>query len=563
MLLSLHIRDFTLIDQLSVEFGHGLTVLTGETGAGKSILVDAIALLLGDKGSTDLIRHGAEQADLSAELLLPDDHPARAWLAEHELDADDACLLRRILQRNGRSRAFINGQVVTTALLRELGELLVDILGQHAHQSLLRPERQLFLLDRFAQLARPRQEIAQAYQAWRSSVQHWDALQAAKTRRGEEEDWLRFQLTELEDADLQRGEWESLRQEQTLLGAVEQLQQHVNTALEALYDADGAVVAQLAGAQRELAGASQRDQRLAPAAELVSSALIQVEEAAAALRHYADSVQADPLRLEAIANRLVLLQGLQRKHHCDADALLERRDTLRAELALLSDAGAELDAAATAVQARAAAYRRQAEALSAARQACSAALAEAIAAQVRQLGMAHAQVELRLESMPAEGGHWRETGWDSAEIWIAANPGHPPQPLAKVASGGELSRIGLALQVILSSPERIDTLIFDEVDVGIGGAVAETVGRLLRQLGGRQQVLCVTHLPQVAAQGHQHLQVEKEVRGDATYSSVHPLTGAERLTEIARMLGGVTITDQVKNAAAEMLARAAQPGPPW
>ncbi|MHB0887737.1 DNA repair protein RecN [Acidithiobacillus sp.] len=563
MLLSLHIRDFTLIDQLSIEFGHGLTVLTGETGAGKSILVDAIALLLGDKGSADLIRHGAEQADLSAELLLTEGHPARAWLAEHELDADENCLLRRILQRNGRSRAFINGQVVTTALLRELGEFLVDILGQHAHQSLLRPERQLFLLDRFARLARPREESARAYQAWRSSVHHRDALEAAKTRRGEEEDWLRFQLDELEDADLQRGEWESLRQEQALLGAVEQLQQHVNGALEALYESDGAVVAQLAGAQRELASARQRDQRLAASEELVNSALIQVEEAAAALRHYVDSLQADPLRLETIANRLVLLQGLQRKHHCDADALLDRRDTLRAELALLGEAGAELDAAAAAVQARAAAYRRQAEALSAARQAHSAALAEAIAAQVRQLGMAHAQVELRLESAPAEEGHWRETGWDSAEIWIAANPGHPPQPLAKVASGGELSRIGLALQVILSSPERIDTLIFDEVDVGIGGAVAETVGRLLRQLGSRQQVLCVTHLPQVAAQGHHHLQVEKEVRGDATYSRVRPLSTAERLAEIARMLGGVTITDQVRNAAAEMLARAAAAGTPW
>ncbi|MHB1320373.1 MAG: DNA repair protein RecN [Acidithiobacillus ferrivorans] len=554
MLLNLQVRDFALIDAISVDFAVGLTVLTGETGAGKSILVDAIALLLGDKGHAEDIRHGAEQAEISAEYGLSPEHPARQWLREQEIADEDICLLRRIIQRNGRSRAFINGRSVTNGQLKEFGETLVELLGQHAHQSLLQPERQLFLLDRFAGLETALSTVADRYRQWRQAAQRCAALQEQQGKQHEQEDWQRFLLTELEAADLQADEWENLRSEEQRLGAVEKLRENILAALARLDGEDTAAGRSLAEAQRHVSAARAHDPRLADCDELLNSALIQTEEAITSLRVYATDLEADPERLESIAQRLQLLQDLQRKHHCDIAGLLTKLATLRQELL----AGEDLDATRSAAehelaQARAA-YVEDCAILSSARRQQQDALAQAVVAQIQQLGMPHAAIELRLDSHPEAEKQWRDTGWDQVEIWITANPGHPAQPLAKVASGGELSRIGLALQVILAAPERIDTLIFDEVDVGIGGAVAERVGRLLRRLGARQQVLCVTHLAQVAAQGHQHLRVEKQVMNGQTLSAVRTLNRTERQQEIARMLGGIEISDAVTQAAAALLA---------
>ncbi|MHB1479624.1 MAG: DNA repair protein RecN [Acidithiobacillus ferrooxidans] len=556
MLLNLQVRDFALIDAVSIDFAAGLTVLTGETGAGKSILVDAIALLLGDKGHAEDIRHGAEQAEISAEFGLSPEHPARRWLREQEIEDEDVCLLRRIIQRNGRSRAFINGCSVTNGQLREFGETLVELLGQHAHQSLLQPERQLFLLDRFAGLETTLSAVADRYRQWRQATQRCAALQEQQGRQHEQEDWQRFLLTELEAADLQADEWENLRAEEQRLGAVEKLREDVLAALARLDGEDSAASRAIAEAQRHVHAARAHDSRLTDCDELLNSAMIQTEEAITGLRAYATDLEADPERLESIAQRLQLLQDLQRKHHCDMAGLLAKRESLRRELLSSED----LDAARRAaerelVQARAA-YVEDCAVLSDARQRQQDALAQAIIAQIQQLGMPHAAIELRLYSHPEAEKQWRDTGWDQVEIWITANPGHPAQPLARVASGGELSRIGLALQVILAAPERIDTLIFDEVDVGIGGAVAERVGRLLRRLGARQQVLCVTHLAQVAAQGHQHLRVEKQVVDGQTLSKVRTLGDTDRRQEIARMLGGIEINDAVTQAAAALLAGA-------
>ena len=556
MLLNLQVRDFALIDAVSIDFAAGLTVLTGETGAGKSILVDAIALLLGDKGHAEDIRHGAEQAEISAEFGLSPEHPARRWLREQEIEDEDVCLLRRIIQRNGRSRAFINGRSVTNGQLKEFGETLVELLGQHAHQSLLQPERQLFLLDRFAGLESTLSTVADRYRQWRQAAQRCAALQEQQGRQHEQEDWQRFLLAELEAADLQTDEWEDLRAEEQRLGAVDKLRENILTALARLDGEDTAAGRSLAEAQRHVSAARAHDPRLAECDELLNSALIQTEEAITGLRAYATDLEADPERLESIAQRLQLLQDLQRKHHCDITGLLAKLSALRQELLVSEDLDAMRSAAEHELAQARAAYVEGCAALSGTRQQQQDALAQAVVAQIQQLGMPHAAIELRLNSHPEAEKQWRDTGWDQVEIWITANPGHPAQPLAKVASGGELSRIGLALQVILAAPERIDTLIFDEVDVGIGGAVAERVGRLLRRLGVRQQVLCVTHLAQVAAQGHQHLRVEKQVMNGQTLSAVRALNHTERQQEIARMLGGIEISDAVTQAAAALLAGA-------
>lgn len=553
MLLSLQVRDFALIDRISVDFNHGLTVLTGETGAGKSILVDAIALLLGDKGHAESIRHGAEQAEISAEYSLSPDHPARQWLREQEIDSDDTCLLRRVIQRNGRSRAFINGCSVTNTQLREFGENLIELLGQHEHQKLLQPDRQIALLDRFAALESLRTSVAEHYHSWRQAAQHCQTLQEQQGRQSEQEDWQRFLLQELDAAELQEDEWETLRAEEQRLGAVEKLREHLGTALQRLDGEEQSASRALAEAQRHVNTARLHDPQLSETEELLNTALIQTEEALANLGAYLTALEADPERLANIAQRLQQLQDLQRKHHCDMAGLIAKREALRQELQSSEDLDSARQAAEQRLNATRIAYKEQCQQLSHARRDQRENLAQAVVTQIQQLGMPHASVALHLDSHPDDEKHWRENGWDGVEIWITANPGHPAQPLAKVASGGELSRISLALQVILAAPERVDTLIFDEVDVGIGGAVAERVGRLLRRLGSRQQVLCVTHLAQVAAQGHQHLRVEKQVQDGQTLSAIRTLNPAERQQEIARMLGGIEISAAVSEAAAALL----------
>ncbi len=555
MLLSLQVRNFALIDSVSIDLEPGLTVLTGETGAGKSLLVDAIALLLGDKGHADSIRHGAEQAEISAEYALDPEHEARQWLREQDMDsAEGICVLRRVIQRNGRSRAFINGCSVTLTQLRELGEHLIELLGQHEHQKLLHPDRQLALLDRFAGSTEILDQVADSHQQWRQQARRCEDLRTQQIHQNEQADWQRFQLQELEAAALQEEEWDSLRSEEQRLGAVEKLREHVQAALDRLEGEACPASRALAEAQRHLSVASQHDQYLQENAELLNGALIQTEESIASLHAYLADLEADPERLESIARRLQQLQDLQRKYHCDLAGLIDKRNTLRQALQGSEDLESQLRSAEEALLQAKTAYIAHSRALSTARQGQQQALAAAVAEQIRQLGMPHAEVELRLQSHPEDEKIWRSHGWDQAEIWITANPGHPAQPLAKVASGGELSRISLALQVILAAPERMDTLIFDEVDVGIGGAVAERVGRLLRRLGTRQQVLCVTHLAQVAAQGHQHLHIEKQIIDGQTLSNIQRLPESQRQLEIARMLGGIDLNAAVREAAATLLA---------
>ena len=557
MLTRLEIRNFALIEALELELAPGMTVVTGETGAGKSIVVDAIAQILGDKASADLVRFGAEQAEIAASFSLTDAAPARQWLRDQGLDDDDGegCIVRRLIPRQGRSRAFINGRQVAGNQLRELGEYLIELLGQNAQQGLLRPERQRALLDRFAHLEAELDELARRQQRWRAAQAALERYRSERERSGAEREWRRFVLEELERVGLRAGEWEELSSEARRLGAVEQLREAVAMTLSCLED-EGGALGLLGEAQRVLAGACQKDAALADSAALVDSAEIQVQEACHALRAYHEHLEADPARLEQIGHRLQVLQDLQRKHQRDMAGLLSLLEELRAELGDAEQDAERLHRLQAEADQSEDSYREQAKGVSAARGAAAPRLAQAIAAEIRDLGMPHATVKVDVQSYPDDPRHWQGTGWDQVELHFSANPGHPLQALARVASGGELARIGLALQVILAQPEQVDTLIFDEVDVGVGGAVAERIGRLLRRLGKAQQVLCVTHLPQVAAQAHHQLLVEKVVTGEATHSRIRVLDTQGRRDEVARMLGGIELDDSIHRAAQRLLDEA-------
>ncbi|WP_308389172.1 DNA repair protein RecN [Acidithiobacillus sp. AMEEHan] len=554
MLLDLQIRDFALIRQLDIEFDYGLTVLTGETGAGKSILIDAIALLLGDKGSPQMVRHGAEQAEIIGSFSAS---PAtEAWLAEQGLSAEDNILvLRRILPIQGRSRLFLNGRAISSQQARDLGTFLLDVLGQHAHLQLLKPERQLALIDRFANNDALRAAVAASWQQWRAAQQEWERHVQNQANDAAQREWRQFVYQELQQARLRPGEWEELQEEEQRLAAVEQIRAGVDLALHAL-DEEGGALLRLAEAQRGLSQAAHKDPHLADSLQLLDAATIQANELVEGLRGYLHHLEAEPERLEEVARRLQELQDLQRKHRCDMVGLLALQDELATEFAADDSGKDPLGHAAETLEKCRRSYLQQAEALSATRHEAAPRLAMALQEQVRSLGMQHAVVELRLEVRTAEKS-WTTSGIDQVEFWISVNPGHPAQPLAQVASGGELARISLALQVLLKL-EGVETLIFDEVDVGIGGAVAERIGRLLRQLGATHQVLCVTHLPQVAAHGHQHLYVEKAVVDGQTESRLRLLQSAERGDEIARMLGGSEIDASLQTAAQKLLQDAAR-----
>ena len=554
MLLDLQIRNFALIRSLDIEFERGLTVLTGETGAGKSILIDAIALLLGDKGSPQMVRHGAEQAEIIGSFSA--NRASAAWLEEQELAAeDDTLILRRVLPFQGRSRLFLNGRAISSQQARDLGSFLLDILGQHAHLQLLKPERQLALLDRFANSDALRAAVAVSWQQWRAARQEWDRLAQNQAQDAAQREWRQFLYQELQQARLRPSEWEELQEEEQRLTAVEQIRAGIDLALHAL-DEEGGALLRLADAQRGLNQAAHKDPRLEDSLQLLDAAMIQANEVVEGLRGYLHHLEAEPERLDEIARRLQELQDLQRKHHCDMAGLFALREQLAAEFAAEDSGRDPLAHAAETLEKCRRSYLQQAEALSANRQEAAPRLALALQEQVRSLGMQHAVVELRLDAQTAEKS-WTNAGMDRVEFWISVNPGHPAQPLAQVASGGELARISLALQVLLKL-EEVETLIFDEVDVGVGGAVAERIGRLLRQLGASHQVLCVTHLPQVAAHGHQHLHVEKSVADGQTESRLRRLQSAERGDEIARMLGGSEIDASLQTAAQKLLQDAAR-----
>lgn len=553
MLTQLRICDFAIVEDLELELAPGMTAVTGETGAGKSILVDAIGLLLGDRADSSTIRYGAERTDISAAFDLDSLPAARAWLAERDLDREQDCQLRRVVASNGRSRNYINGVPQPAQALRELGELLVDIHGQHEHQSLVRRDAQRQLLDDYAGHQALIAELEQHYRAWSQLRQELRDLRQASSERDARLDILRYHLRELAALNLADGEIAKLEFEQRRLAHSSQLLDTGQRLLIWLTEGDeDAVADRLNQSLRELEGLSRLDARLAPMSELLNAALIQVQEASSELRDYVQDLDLDPEHLAQVEQRLAAAHQLARKHRVAAEELPALRARFEAELDRLEHSETRLEALQQAVHDALAAYRRHADELTERRAVAARELGERVSKALAGLGMPGGRFSILLERLDKPA----PTGLETVEFQVSANPGQPLRPLAKVASGGELSRISLAIQVITAHAARIPTLIFDEVDSGIGGGVAEVVGRQLRALGGNRQVLCVTHLPQVAAQAHQQLKVEKQTDGATTHTQVALLNAEERVTEIARMLGGLELTVNTLAHAREMVENA-------
>lgn len=554
MLKHLHIRNFALVETLELDFEAGMTVLSGETGAGKSILLGALGLTLGDRADSGVVRHGGDRAEISATFDTAGLPAIQAWLAERELDMGDECILRRTVSSDGRSRAFINGQPSPAQSLRELGEQLVDIHGQHAHQSLLKRDIQRRLLDSFAGQNELVRETTAAYRQWQRLNEEYLTLKHASSERDSRLELLRYQVGELDALKLEPDELGALDEEHDRLANANRLLESAQRAVTLLYDNDDqSITSLLERTLNELLELKDHDPALSSSCELLEGAVIQAKEATTELRHYADNMELDPERLNAVEQRLAAIHDVARKHRIDPQQLPSLLQQLQQELDDLEQAGSRLDGMEEAIESALTQYRTLAEKLSKERHKAATALARQVSSNMRELGMGDGRFDISLtplETTPAPNG------LESVEFQVSANSGQPLRPLSKVASGGELSRISLAIQVITAGQEGIPTLIFDEVDVGVGGGVAEMVGRQLRDLGESRQVLCVTHQPQVASQGHHHYLISKRSTGDETHTGVTRLDGETRVAEIARMSGGVRITDQTLEHARELIAQA-------
>ena len=548
MLRSLAIRNFVVVEALDVEFDAGLTVLTGETGAGKSILLDALGLLLGDRFELRQLRPGAERAELAATFDIADAPAVGAWLAEHELAAEgDEVLLRRVLDAQGKSRAWINGRPGTLAQLKELGERLVDIHGQHAHQSLAEPEAQRGLIDAFGGFTTLAREVGERFRAWRVAQEQSEAAAHASAATATERAFLDSRRRELAALAVTEAEWGQLSATQSRLANAADLITAASEGTLALSDGDDALTVRVAQLTQRLRAAAAHDAALADVVALLDPAAIQLDEAARALRDYQRRLDLDPDELKRVEDRLSAIHDMARKHRVRPEALPALLAETEARLAALAEAA---DAQALAARASEAAkqYRQQAEHLIKKRRFAANELAHRVTATMQQLAMTGGRLEIAHEPLAAPASY----GLEQVEFRVASHPKQPLGPLARVASGGELSRVALAIQVVASEVGQVPTLVFDEVDSGIGGAVAATVGRLLQELGARRQVLCVTHLPQVAAFADAHFRVTKTGNGTGVTSDLERLAAAARVEELARMLGGAQITAKTRAHAKEL-----------
>ena len=557
MLNHIRIRNFAIIDHLDLEFKNGLTALTGETGAGKSILLGALGLLLGDRADSDSVRDGSSKAEISAEFDISKLEHVQNWLNEKELDSEQDCLLRRRLSSDGRSRAFINGSPVPLQDMRELGEMLVDIHGQHEHQSLMKPQMQRQLLDDYANHKSLLKELKDIFQKWNTVTKEYEQLKNASDDRNNRLDLLRYQVQELEDLSLTENEYKNISEEHQRLSNVDRLLDTSQTALLALYDSDeGSIYSQLSQQASQLESASEADSKLAPANTMLDEAMVQIEETASHLRDYLSQLESDPARYQELENRIGIIHDLSRKHHCEPDQLTNIHHDLAQELNNLDHADENLVALEKESKALEENYLTLANKLSESRHKTAKALNKEITEAMQTLGMQGGVFEINVNESKSKT--FSATGLNDIEFTVSANPGQSCKALAKVASGGELARISLAIQMITAQQGRIPTLIFDEVDSGVGGGVAEIVGRHLRTLGNSRQVFCVTHLPQVASQAHHHMQVQKQSNEQQTITQINALSDKQRIEEISRMLGGVEITKQTRAHAKEMLNRSQQ-----
>ncbi|PXX51056.1 MULTISPECIES: DNA repair protein RecN [Aquitalea] len=549
MLLSLLVKDFVIVDSIALDFAPGFTVLTGETGAGKSILLDALGLLLGDRAEGSLVREGAEKAEISAEFDSRQRPEIKAWLQENALSGDDdIVLIRRVLDKSGRSRSFINGQPATLTQLKQLGEFLVDIHGQHAHQSLVKAEAQRELLDAYAGSSSLAREVHQAWQEWQAARKARADADKLSRESEVERERLTWQINELTELGLQQDEWASLNQSHSRLANAAELVQSAQYAVDTLSEMEGNCLSVLTQVQTRLSKLANLDPRLADTLSLLDSVDAELREVVYSLRDYASDIDEDPGQLQQVESRIDSLMSMARKYRVQPQELPLKLEDWQTQLAAL-EASTDSEALALAETASLSRYRTLAEALSGKRRQAASELSARISKEMQQLAMSSARFAIELAALAEPGAH----GLESIEYLVAANAGTSLRPLAKVASGGELSRISLAMQVVISQVASVPTLIFDEVDVGIGGRVAEVIGHMLKQLGQRYQVLCITHLPQVASCGEQHWQVSKREEKKRVVSRITPLEHEQRVLEIARMLGGAELTQTTRQHAAEML----------
>ena len=555
MLSLITVRNYAVIDEVDVEFQPGMSVLTGETGAGKSILVDALGLALGDRADAGAVRTGCREARISVLFECPRGHPALNWLTERGLDQDRTCVLRRIVSAKGRSRAFVNNQPATLQDLRSVGSRLVNIHGQGAHQALMQAHAQRGIVDHHGNHLELARQVATAFGAWRSCQEEYEAQRQRGADRASEIELLRFQVRELENLDYQDGELDTLQEERSRLANVDRLAGSVESALSGLFERDhGSAQELIAQAQRELSDARNLDPSLGDAADLLSEAEIQVQEAVRGLASYRDRLEPDPQRLDWVESRLATIRSLALRHSVEEAELGTVLATLRSRIAAHGNAAESLEAARQRVRQSRDAYFKAAEDLSSARLQSAASLGKSVGAQMAVLGLPKGRFRADIRRKPDDRAD--ATGLDRIDFQVSLNPGQEFGPLSRVASGGELSRISLALEVVAAGATTIPTLVFDEVDSGIGGGVAEIVGRRLADIATHRQVLCVTHLAQVASQGRQHFRVLKQSGEQSTQTGVRSLSAEERVEELARMLGGVEITARTRAHAEEMIERA-------
>jgi DNA repair protein RecN (Recombination protein N) len=553
MLRTLTIRDFVIVDTIELEFSNGFTVLTGETGAGKSILIDALQLALGGRGDASMVREGAAKADISADFALT--QAASIWLEQNEFENDEGgALLRRVIDNAGRSKSYINGIAATASQLRELGELLVDIHGQHAHQSLLKLDAQRALLDNQVAVRDPgasaqAQEVASAYKAWKALARQREEFETNAKNVLLERERLEWQVGELDKLAVKPGEWAEITNEHSRLSHAASLIEGAQEALEALSESEQPILSQLSSLNLKLSKLAGVDAGLQAVLDCMEPARIQLQEAVYALNTYVDKVELDPDRLSQVDARMDAIHSTARKFRVTPEELPEEHATLKAKLQQLADAS-DVDGLRKQEEKAKAAYMAAAHTLSATRAQAAQRLSSQVSEAMQELSMSGGRFVVALN--PCEPAVY---GVEQVEFLVAGHAGVAPRPLAKVASGGELARISLAISVITANATTVPTLIFDEVDTGIGGGVAEVVGRLLKRLGQSRQVLCVTHLPQVASQANQHFQVAKGTTdGGKTVSRIDVLDNKARVEEVARMLGGIEITETTRKHARELLA---------
>lgn len=552
MLVQITINNFAIIDELDLSLNQGMTVVTGETGAGKSIMVDAIELALGKRANSDIVKHDASRADISIEFDIQKNSEAKTFLIENELDNNDDCFIRRTVYKDGRSKSYINGVPTTQQNLRELSDLLINIHGQHEFQTLLKRDHQLTLLDNFSHHDDLIKKVNALFHQWAEAKKEHDALSKKILSISDRAEYLKFQLKEFEALNLQPDEIETIDQEHQQLANAETLLNHCQEAQDLLTENEHAAASQqLYQALQSIHRIEQYDSRLKTVSELINSAVINIEEASSDLRHFLSAVDLNPKRLAFIEERLAKIHSLSKKHRVPPETLIKIQEEMLTELESLENSDQQLATLKSQLDNFEKEYFIAAEQLSKSRQRASKKLEQMVSDNMQQLGMKGGKFNIAFEKLENEKP--KTNGIDKISFLVSANPGQPLQPLLKVASGGELSRISLAIQVITAKHSETPTLIFDEVDAGIGGGTAEVVGKLLKELGESTQTLCVTHLPQVAAKGHHHLSVSKRHEKNTTMTQIFYLQSEQRIQEIARMSGGVTISAETLAHAKAML----------